>query len=323
MAPLDGMVAFARRFSGGAEGGARDLRPDRSAHEAGRACRLPARVPRVAAARARGRRAVADEDAPGFTPLASRSSRLPRWIMSGRPSASPDCVAICWLSVRVGQYGQYRQEVLDPGSALHRFGPQAVLFALTAREVVATADLSVSAADVESMVSARIEELSALWRMVRERSPVAVIQQTFLNVADPLFGSYERLVPGAPVAGDRTAERPPRGRRGGGGGRPPRSCPGRRTGRPRRLVRPIQVAPGQDGGSLAGGAGVRRTGGPDPRRPAGPVPEVPRARPRQHPLGRRDRRRRHRGNRARRGQRAAARRTWRCSGTRGSCGSAA
>jgi len=46
---------------------------------------------------------------------------------------------------------------------------------------------------------------------VRESSGAIVIQQTFLNVADPLFGGFERFVPGAPVQviarlNDRLAE---------------------------------------------------------------------------------------------------------------------
>ena len=38
-----------------------------------------------------------------------------------------------------------------------------------------------------------------LWRRARETFHATVIQQTFLNIADPLFGSYDRLVAGAPV----------------------------------------------------------------------------------------------------------------------------
>src|SRR5271168_4296803 len=38
------------------------------------------------------------------------------------------------IEVQSGTYGQYRQDLLDPASALHRFRPQAALFSLTARE---------------------------------------------------------------------------------------------------------------------------------------------------------------------------------------------
>ena len=38
-----------------------------------------------------------------------------------------------------------------------------------------------------------------LWRKAREVFHATVIQQTFLNIAEPLFGSYDRLVAGAPA----------------------------------------------------------------------------------------------------------------------------
>ena len=41
------------------------------------------------------------------------------------------------IEVHSGAYGQYRQDLLDPASALHRFKPQAVLFSLSAREAIA------------------------------------------------------------------------------------------------------------------------------------------------------------------------------------------
>jgi len=41
------------------------------------------------------------------------------------------------LDVYAGTYGQHRQEVLDPASALHRYAPQMVLLSITAREAIA------------------------------------------------------------------------------------------------------------------------------------------------------------------------------------------
>jgi predicted enzyme involved in methoxymalonyl-ACP biosynthesis len=38
------------------------------------------------------------------------------------------------IDVHSGTYGQYRQDLLDPKSALHWFSPQAALFMLTAWE---------------------------------------------------------------------------------------------------------------------------------------------------------------------------------------------
>jgi len=103
------------------------------------------------------------------------------------------------IGTHVGGYGQYRQEVLDPASSLHRFDPQAVLFSLTAREILARTALSATAAEVDASVAATVEDLRTLWRKVREDFGAMVIQQTFLNVSEPLFGGFERFVPGAPL----------------------------------------------------------------------------------------------------------------------------
>jgi FkbH-like protein len=103
------------------------------------------------------------------------------------------------IDVHIGPYGQYRQEVLDPTSALHRFEPHVVLFSLTARDAIARVSPASSLAEVEAAIVAAIDELRLLWRKMRESPGTSVIQQTFLDFADPLFGSFERFVPGAPA----------------------------------------------------------------------------------------------------------------------------
>jgi FkbH-like protein len=102
------------------------------------------------------------------------------------------------IDVHSGAYAQYRQELLDPTSSLHRFAPQAVLFALSAREAIASVPLTADAAQVDDVIAGVIAELRSLWRKAREFGNGAIIQQTFLDIADPIFGSYDRLVPGAP-----------------------------------------------------------------------------------------------------------------------------
>src|SRR5271155_1860640 len=52
------------------------------------------------------------------------------------------------IEVYSGTYGQYRQDLLDPTSALHRFQPQAALFSLTAREAIAGVALGANAGEV-------------------------------------------------------------------------------------------------------------------------------------------------------------------------------
>ncbi len=99
----------------------------------------------------------------------------------------------------IGPYGQYRQLLLDGASPLHQFAPQIVLMSLTARELVASVPLTATAAEADAAIDRSIDELRALWRKVRDTLNASPIQQTFLNFSEPVFGSYDRLVPSAPA----------------------------------------------------------------------------------------------------------------------------
>jgi FkbH-like protein len=103
------------------------------------------------------------------------------------------------FDVYVGPYGQYRQQLLEAESPLHRLHPQIVLLSLSAREAIAGVPLTATAAEADAAIGRAIDELRMLWRKTRETFHATVIQQTFLNIADPLFGSYDCLVAGAPV----------------------------------------------------------------------------------------------------------------------------
>jgi FkbH-like protein len=58
--------------------------------------------------------------------------------------------------------------------------------------IAATAD------EVEEALARAIAELRELWRHARSAFNATVIQQSYLDVSEPLFGSYDRLVPAAP-----------------------------------------------------------------------------------------------------------------------------
>jgi FkbH-like protein len=102
------------------------------------------------------------------------------------------------VDVHIGTYGQHRQDLLDPASPLHQFGPQMVLFSITAREAIAGVPLTATLGEVDEALARSVDELRLLWRKARETLRATVIQQTFLDVTDPLFGSYDRLVAAAP-----------------------------------------------------------------------------------------------------------------------------
>jgi FkbH-like protein len=139
------------------------------------------------------------KEAPGFQPV-----RL-AILASSTIDHLPPAIRVAGLrrglliEVHSGAYGQYRQDLLDAGSALHRFAPQAALFSLSAREAIASISLAATAAEVDDAIGRFIAELRSLWRKAREIG-AAVIQQTFIDVSEPLFGGYDRIVPGAPSA---------------------------------------------------------------------------------------------------------------------------
>ncbi len=103
------------------------------------------------------------------------------------------------IEAHICRYGQYRQELLDTASPLYQFHPGIVLLSLTAHQAIAGVSLTATAAEADAVIGGWIDELRALWRKARESLKATVIQQTFLNFAYPLFGSYDCLVPGAPA----------------------------------------------------------------------------------------------------------------------------
>jgi FkbH-like protein len=103
------------------------------------------------------------------------------------------------IDVHNGAYGQYRQDVLDPNSSLRQFAPQTVLFSLSGRDVIASVPLTATFEEVDGLIAKFIGELRSLWRKVRDIYNATIIQQTFVDVTETLFGSYDRLVPGAPT----------------------------------------------------------------------------------------------------------------------------
>jgi FkbH-like protein len=99
----------------------------------------------------------------------------------------------------VGTYGQYRQELLQPSSALHKFKPDTVLFSISAGDAIASIPLGATRSEADDALNRTISELRELWSQARERLRATVIQQTFLNTSESLFGNHDRMVWGAPL----------------------------------------------------------------------------------------------------------------------------
>jgi FkbH-like protein len=147
--------------------------------------------------RAFGRLAL--KDVPGFSPI-----RLAVLASSTVDHLAP-AIRIAGLRRRLlidvysGAYGQYRQEIFDLTASLHQFAPQAILLSLTAREAIANVPLTATVAEVDESIARLIDELRLLWQKARENHNATIIQQNFIDVTEPLFGSYDRFVPAAPA----------------------------------------------------------------------------------------------------------------------------
>jgi FkbH-like protein len=102
------------------------------------------------------------------------------------------------FDTRIGAYGQYRQELCEPDASLREFAPQYVLLSLIARDIIAPIALTSTREEADQALQQGVWDLKDLWARARETFGATVIQQTFLDTSAPLFGSFERRVPGSP-----------------------------------------------------------------------------------------------------------------------------
>jgi FkbH-like protein len=104
-----------------------------------------------------------------------------------------------FLDVFAGGFGQYRHELLDPTSQLQSFAPDVVVLSLSVRQLMGSLPVAADHEHVDRVLKAEVAELQALWGTARERFEASVLQQTCLDVHEPLFGSFDRLVAAAPA----------------------------------------------------------------------------------------------------------------------------
>jgi FkbH-like protein len=109
-----------------------------------------------------------------------------------------------WLTPYRVEYGQYRQELTDPCSALHGFWPNVVLFALDAAHLIGDGAIGATRADADALVEGALDQLRTLWRQAHDSFRCQVIQQTILPIFPAVMGGAEHRLPGSPR---RLAER--------------------------------------------------------------------------------------------------------------------
>jgi FkbH-like protein len=93
------------------------------------------------------------------------------------------------LEIYEGPYGNYRQEILDPGSGLYRFQPEFVFIIPQHRE------LALPAAGGMQQALEFAAQLRQLWDVVRQRATCHVVQAGFDVPSDGAWSSLEDTLP--------------------------------------------------------------------------------------------------------------------------------
>lgn len=105
-----------------------------------------------------------------------------------------------WADVYTNSFGQYLQDLMDPGSALHAFKPNVILFAFDARHVLGKISAARDAAASGRAVEDAADHCRQIWDMARKAFACPLIQQTVLPVFPGLIGNNEHRLPGSPQA---------------------------------------------------------------------------------------------------------------------------
>ena len=102
-----------------------------------------------------------------------------------------------WIDIHEGDYGQYLQDLADPGSSLHGFAPTALLLAFDAHHLAGSLSAAFDESRTEELLDDTARRLRETWRLARRAVQGPVVQQTILPVHPPLFGNNEHRLPGS------------------------------------------------------------------------------------------------------------------------------
>ena len=104
-----------------------------------------------------------------------------------------------YFDVFSGAFGQYRQELLESATRLQAFTPDVIVLSLSARPLMNAIQIDADFEQVDHVLRTEVSELRGLWQTARQRFSSLVLHQTYLDVFEPLFGSFDRMVPAAPA----------------------------------------------------------------------------------------------------------------------------
>jgi FkbH-like protein len=102
-----------------------------------------------------------------------------------------------YLTTYENDYGQYLAELANKHSALHSFGPTAVLFTFDAQHIVRRVHATQTRTEVDGGISEVLTEMKQCWQLARDSFACPIIQQTVLNVFPSLMGGNEHRLAGS------------------------------------------------------------------------------------------------------------------------------
>ncbi|SQD95907.1 FkbH like protein [Parafrankia sp. Ea1.12] len=152
-------------------------------------------VPARAAVAAAAGGAVVPSPVAGHAARSARVALLGSYTTAQLAALLPLAAARAGVAVEVYEcgYGQYRQEVLDPGSGLYRFRPDVVILAVHEGE----AALPAFAEDPERAVATEVGRWTSLWEIITARLGARVIQHTFVVPETEALGHLALRTPGS------------------------------------------------------------------------------------------------------------------------------
>ena len=96
-----------------------------------------------------------------------------------------------------GEYGVFRQEIIDAQSELHTFSPQVLFLATTWRDVARRPDFTSDAEEVARLAEAELQEWAQLWQKAHRDLECQVIQNNFTLPPWRPFANHESRQPGS------------------------------------------------------------------------------------------------------------------------------
>jgi FkbH-like protein len=102
------------------------------------------------------------------------------------------------LDVWTGEYGQYRHEVYGTGTELDEFRPETIVFSLDTEHVCSDIPVTASREEADAAIRDRIADLIGIWTHAKQRYRASIVNQSFLDTTDYLFGNHDRMIAGSP-----------------------------------------------------------------------------------------------------------------------------